>query len=197
VGGVAARAVGASFDNGFSVGAAGYLFSQLGGAITQARIRARASGSDLRPDLEALANNPVVAQGIDAAWTASNADGPADSRMEHGFWILSTGGNISIEQFPMSGATGSQMIPGETPGTGFFGRIWNFISGGNDTEAIAWFHTHPNPTSEGWLSGPSPADVNFAQSQSPRCRASIRVASATIRMANSLKGPFPRHLARI
>ena len=29
------------------------------------------------------------------------------------------------------------------------------------------------------------------------CRASIRVASATIRMANSLKGPFPRHLARI
>jgi RHS repeat-associated protein len=165
VGGVAARVTGASFSDGFSVGAAGYLFSQVGNALDQGRNAATASGSEVRPDLQALAENPVVAQGIDAAWSASNPDGPPDSRLEHGFWISSSDGTVSIQPFPISGATGSQMTPGPTPGTGLLGRIWNFFTGGVNTDAIAFFHTHPNPASEGWFTGPSPADVSFAQSR--------------------------------
>jgi|GEM_PF-1857884 len=105
---------------------------------------ATAATSENRPELEALADNPVVDAAIAADWTASNPNGPG-AKQERGFWVLRAGdGTISVQAFPSNG-TRDSLRPGPMPAT-----------------AIAFFHTHPNTVAEGYAQEPSTADRNFA-----------------------------------
>lgn len=106
-----------------------------------------ASTSENRPELEALADNATVDAAIAADWTASRPNGPTPKK-EHGFWILrAANGTITTQAFPSNG-TNDSLIPGPMPAT-----------------SIAFFHTHPNTTAEGYAQEPSQADINFANAR--------------------------------
>jgi len=111
-----------------------------------------AAGSASHPNLEAIANDPTVAAEIDRAWNASNPNSTTGGKKEHGFWILkdSNTGAYSVQDFPSNTATNDSVIPGPVPNVA-----------GKDT--VGFFHTHPNTASEGYVSGPSPADSNFSR----------------------------------
>jgi uncharacterized Zn-binding protein involved in type VI secretion len=100
--------------------------------------------------LENLLSDPTVRAAIDQAWTDSNPNGPG-AKMEHGFWIVqdNTTKALSIKEFPTGGSTNQRMIPGPTP------------SDPNSTP-VAFFHTHPNTSAEGYRQAPSGADQAFA-----------------------------------
>jgi hypothetical protein len=92
--------------------------------------------------LQAIANDPIISRGIDAAWSASRPD--SDEPREHGFWISRS--NITGELFTRPFAnpgTQAQITPGTPP-----------------SDAIAFFHTHPNRL--GFRTGPSSGDISFA-----------------------------------
>ena len=97
------------------------------------------------PTASELQGNPVVRQALNQAWADSNPGEPA-KRHEEGGWIFmnTTTGEISVTRAP-SGAQASLNLsrPPEVSGS----------------VVVAKFHTHPNPTSEGWDPGPSPADA--------------------------------------
>ena len=104
-----------------------------------------ASDQEARGDqkqLEDIANNPVVRPKIEDAWNASTAHSP----QEHGFWITrdDTTGEVSTRPFENAGA-GHSIVPGPVP-----------------SDAIAFFHTHPNRPEDGYAQGPSAADQQFA-----------------------------------
>jgi len=107
--------------------------------------------SEKRPDLEAIANDPEVAKAINEAWNNSNPNGPG-KKQEKGFWVLKDDktGELSVQQFPDNG-TNDSLQPGPVPN----------VAG---KKAVAFFHSHPNTDSEGYISDPSDADQNFAKS---------------------------------
>jgi len=99
----------------------------------------QASRSDL-PQLQAVANDPIIRSRIDEAWTASS---PNSTRpQEHGFWISrnEATGEVFTRPFGSPGF-GDSIRPGPTP-----------------DDAIAFFHTHPNRPDTGYEAGPSVAD---------------------------------------
>jgi hypothetical protein len=105
--------------------------------------RDQASRDDL-PQLEALANDAVIRSRIDEAWTVSN---PNSARpQEHGFWISrnEATGEVFTRPFANLGSA-ARITPGPTP-----------------TDAIAFFHTHPNRPEFRYRSGPSVGDQGFA-----------------------------------
>jgi hypothetical protein len=160
-GGTVAEVSGGKFANGAALGAISYLVasSSDGQNLKQSRNTNVAPGSDDRPDLAALANDPTVKSEIDAAWSASNPNGPGP-KAEHGFWIQQDWfGRTSVVPFDNAGTTRDQMVPGDTPGR-FAGGFWSAFRG---NQTVAFFHTHPNTAAEGYESGPSRADVNFAR----------------------------------
>lgn len=101
------------------------------------------------PGVESIARNPVVAAAIDASWNASNPNTPG-AKVETGFWVVrdDATGALSVVQFPSNG-TNDSLTPGAPPA----------IDG---KTTVAFFHTHPNTTAEGYTSGPSSADQRFA-----------------------------------
>ena len=109
-----------------------------------------ASDSASVPSLEAVANDPAVRSAINASWDASNPNTPG-AKQETGFWVVRDDktGQLSTVAFPSNG-TRDSLTPGPVP------------SAPGQT-VVAFFHTHPNTTSEGYISGPSPADLNFAR----------------------------------
>lgn len=113
------------------------------------RITTRAPDSANLPNVEAIANDPVVAAAIEKAWNASNPNTPG-SKQEQGFWVMRDDktGALSTVNFPSNG-TRDSLTPGAVPA----------IEG---KTAVAFFHTHPNTTAEGYTNGPSRADQNFA-----------------------------------
>ena len=81
---------------------------------------------------------------MDAAWTDSQVNSPTD-RHEEGGWIfldLSTGA-IVTRQAPSG--TRSRLSLANPP------LLANHV-------IVGTFHTHPNPASEGWATGPSTQD---------------------------------------
>ena len=99
------------------------------------------------PTAADLLNHPVVRSAIEQAWTESRADDPA-TRHEEGGWIYLAlpSGEIFVERAP----TGEQQDidlfhPPVRVGCVLVGK----------------FHTHPNPTNEGWDPGPSPSDMRY------------------------------------
>jgi hypothetical protein len=122
--------------------------SQDGQSLAQDRLPLTAASdqpprSD-RPQLEAIANDPVIRAHIDAAWAASNPFGLFPK--EHGFWISrnEVSDELLTRPFANPGAEDT-IVPGPMP-----------------RDAIAFFHTHPH----GWIAvgvaGPSFGDEVFA-----------------------------------
>jgi hypothetical protein len=96
------------------------------------------------PTATELLNHPTVRRAIEEAWRDSRPQ-DADRRHEEGGWIYldTTTGEILVRR----AAAGFQAElsldnPPEIPGA----------------IVVGVFHTHPNPTAEGWDGGPSEAD---------------------------------------
>ena len=99
-------------------------------------------------DQDLLAHSTVQVA-LAEAWLDSQASDPV-ARHEEGGWIymdLSTG-DISVQR-AARGMTDNIDL-GNPPTV--LGSV-----------VVGTFHTHPNPTSEGWFPGPSPADQRWAQ----------------------------------
>lgn len=96
------------------------------------------------PTAKELVSNAVVRQAMEAAWKDSFPH-DASRRHEEGGWIY------------LKTATGEILV--ERAGSGLQAELSldkpPEISG---AVVVGVFHTHPNPTSEGWHGGPSEAD---------------------------------------
>jgi len=119
------------------------------GTLAQGQVTA--PKSEKRPDLEKIANDPVVSAEIDKAWTASNPNGPG-AKKEKGFWVSKDDktGALSVTPFPDNG-TNDSLTPGSPPSE-------------PGKKVVGFFHTHPNTTGEGYKQEPSSADEAFAKS---------------------------------
>ena len=96
------------------------------------------------PTASELHANPIVQQAIQQAWIDSQASDPL-LRHEEGGWIFinTTTGQISVQRQSSGGKSAIDLgSPPTVPGSVVVGK----------------FHTHPNPTSEGWKPGPSKED---------------------------------------
>ncbi|MBM3995443.1 MAG: hypothetical protein FJ303_15010 [Planctomycetes bacterium] len=96
------------------------------------------------PTAAELLANTIVVQAIEQAWIDSQ---PADPLLRHdeGGWIF------------MDTATGQISVQRQSPGVAAAIDLGSppVLSG---SVVVAKFHTHPDPTSEGWLPGPSEDD---------------------------------------
>ena len=100
------------------------------------------------PTAADLLNDPVVQQALEQAWTDSLPGDPAQ-RHEEGGWVYlsTTTGALAVRRAPAGAQTTLDLsTPPVVP----------------DSMIIATFHSHPNPSSEGWESGPSAADTDSA-----------------------------------
>jgi hypothetical protein len=100
------------------------------------------------PSAADLLKEPVVQQALDQAWVDSLPGDPAH-RHEEGGWIYvdTTTGAVGVCRAPAGAqATLDLGSPPVVPGA----------------VVVATFHTHPNPSAEGWEPGPSPADTQSA-----------------------------------
>jgi hypothetical protein len=100
------------------------------------------------PTAADLLNEAVVQQALSDAWTDSL---PADRtrRHEEGGWIYmdTTTGTLTVRRAPAGAQAALDLsTPPLVP----------------DSVVVATFHTHPNPTAEGWEPGPSPGDTHSA-----------------------------------
>jgi hypothetical protein len=97
------------------------------------------------PTITELLADAGVLQAFEDAWKDSQPDDPSN-RHEEGGWIymdIATG-NFAVRRAPAGARAAINLnhppiVPGAT--------------------VVAKFHTHPNPTAEGWHAGPSAADV--------------------------------------
>ena len=103
-------------------------------------------------DLAGALSDTGIRQAMDAAWAASNPDGSATTKKEHGFWILCSAVDLSYWVNDFGSATRDSINPGSLPGSG-----WPYKG------PVGHFHTHPNTEAEGYILGPSDADMKFAQ----------------------------------
>jgi hypothetical protein len=106
------------------------------------------------PTADELLADPVVRQEMEAAWVDSLADDPAN-RHEEGGWVYqdTATGRIAVRRAPPG--TMRRLDLGNPPP----------VSG---SVIVGTYHTHPNPTAEGWEPGPSrTGEVNAARSGVP------------------------------
>ncbi len=100
------------------------------------------------PTVDAIAAAPVVQTELEAAWVDSLPDDPL-LRHEEGGWVYfnpATG----VLHVRRAGAGGRAFLDLNTPPEL------------DDHFVVATYHTHPNPASEGWATGPSRADTESA-----------------------------------
>ncbi|MBW3597318.1 MAG: hypothetical protein KY475_08590 [Planctomycetes bacterium] len=100
------------------------------------------------PTADELLREPAVQEALEQAWIDSLADDPL-RRHEEGGWVYlnTTTGSIGIRRAPVGGQAFLDLSsPPILP----------------DAVVVATFHTHPNPSAEGWESGPSTADTQSA-----------------------------------
>src|SRR5262245_12826173 len=97
------------------------------------------------PTVAELLANPVVQAAPDQAWNVSQPAAPPNVRHEEGGWIYldTTSGQIDIRR--ASRGAGDNIDLGNPPHV--VGSV-----------VVGTFHTHPNPSSEGWETMPSPDD---------------------------------------
>jgi hypothetical protein len=96
------------------------------------------------PNADELLQSPLVIDALENAWIDSKSP-DENLRHEEGGWIYMdlTTGDLSIER---SASGDGSSIDLSNPPT-FPGKI-----------VVGKFHTHPNPSSEGWTAGPSRGD---------------------------------------
>jgi hypothetical protein len=97
------------------------------------------------PTAEELQSHPAVQHALEQAWEDSLPEDPA-RRHEEGGWIYmdTTSGEISIRRQTAGRQASIDLShPPLLPGSVVVGK----------------FHTHPNPSSEGWAPGPSRRDL--------------------------------------
>jgi hypothetical protein len=100
------------------------------------------------PTASELLKDALVQQALEQAWLDSLPTEP-DHRHEEGGWIYldANTGAIAIQRAPAGGRADLDLTePEEIPGS--------FV--------VATFHTHPNPSADGWDPQPSPADTQSA-----------------------------------
>jgi len=100
------------------------------------------------PTIMELLQDATVLQALEDAWSDSAVDDPA-RRHEEGGWVYvdTTSGATAIRRAPAGGqALLDLTTPPVVPGS----------------MVVATFHTHPNPSAEGWDPGPSAADTHSA-----------------------------------
>jgi hypothetical protein len=97
---------------------------------------------------EELLNELVVQEALEEAWKDSLPDDPA-LRHEEGGWIY-----IVV-------TTGALLVRRAAPGTQTILDL-SVPPTVADAMVVATFHTHPNPSAEGWQTGPSAADTESA-----------------------------------
>ena len=96
------------------------------------------------PTAAELASHPAVRQAIKQAWADSLSE-DAERRHEEGGWIYldTSTGDVSVQRAPAGFQAELNLDdPPHVPGA----------------VVVGVFHTHPNPTAEGWFGGPSEAD---------------------------------------
>lgn len=96
------------------------------------------------PSASELLAHPAVIQALEQAWVDSQVD-DQNNRHEEGGWIymdLTTG--VTVTQRAPRGTRGRISL-GNPP------WLPNHV-------IVGTFHTHPNPASEGWVTGPSSQD---------------------------------------
>jgi len=96
------------------------------------------------PTVHDLIKHPAVAAAVERAWIDSRADDP-DLRHEEGGWIYLNLISGEILTRRVSAGSRAELIIGVPPIV-------------VDSVVIGTFHTHPNPSSEGWRAGPSVDD---------------------------------------
>src|SRR5262245_3428337 len=101
------------------------------------------------PTVAELLNQPIVLQALEEAWADSLPDDPS-RRHEEGGWIYcdTTNGAITVRR---AGAGSRARLDLNTP---------DLVV---DSVVVATFHTHPNPSAEGWEPGPSAGDTLSAE----------------------------------
>src|SRR5262245_53059752 len=101
-------------------------------------------GNRRAPTAADLRNDPTVQLALDEAWMDS-LPGDPEARHEEGGWIYmdTTSGQISVRR----AISGGQAIIDLTRPPAITGSV-----------VVGKFHTHPNPTAEGWNPGPSGID---------------------------------------
>ena len=99
------------------------------------------------PTAAELEANPVVQAALVAAWADSLADDPVN-RHEEGGWIYQNLMSGEIEIRRAAPGRKNAIILADPP------TLDGFV-------VIGIFHTHPNPTSEGWEPGPSANDLRL------------------------------------
>jgi hypothetical protein len=100
------------------------------------------------PTANDLLNDATVRQALEDAWRDSLVGVPT-RRHEEGGWIYAdtSTGAITIRRASAGGQADLDLSsPRQVPGS----------------VVVATFHTHPNPTAEGWHPGPSSEDVQSA-----------------------------------
>lgn len=100
------------------------------------------------PTAEELLADPVVQSALEAAWKDSLADDPL-RRHEEGGWIYCEVATRRISVRRVKSALRANIVLASPPK--LFGHV-----------VVGMFHTHPNPASEGWNTGPSPSDRQIA-----------------------------------
>lgn len=96
------------------------------------------------PSASELEAHPAVAAALNAAWVDSQPDSATD-RHEEGGWIYQdrVTGDVSVIRAP-AGRQAAIDLSSPPPVAG--------------AVIVGKFHTHPNPTAEGWDPGPSRSD---------------------------------------
>jgi hypothetical protein len=96
------------------------------------------------PTADELEQHPTIQAALEAAWQDSLPDDPA-ARHEEGGWIYQ---NLATGEI-----TARRASPGRQAALDLTGPpvLDGYV-------VVGKFHTHPNPTAEGWDPGPSRAD---------------------------------------
>lgn len=134
------------------------------------------------PTAAELLADPIIQAALEEAWILSLPDDPAN-RHEEGGWVYVNVASGAI-QVRRAAPGGQAELDVDSPPT-VLGCV-----------VVATFHTHPNPSAEGWDPGPSDADTISADLLGVPCliRADdgIHVTGPTSRRGGLVGGPgFP------
>jgi hypothetical protein len=91
------------------------------------------------PSADDLARHPVVVQAIEEAWSDSRPTDPGNRHEEGGWIYLVTTVRAGRGRNDLIDLINPPLLPGAV--------------------IVGKFHTHPNPSLEGWEPGPSPDDI--------------------------------------